>query len=542
MQINDDYPPLWVGSQQRRPPIRPTDYFDKGANRNLNATAIICGNTSYSYQEVSTASHQIAAVLSSSAGFHQEDRVAIYSPNDPRVLVCMLGIMRAGGVCVPVNARNSVSVNVDQMRHAQTTWLFYHSQFSGRIKEITAGVPTLRQCVCLDSQDGGIPSLDDFMAGGSNQEEIDWGDPCGNPDRLVMLSSTGGTTGASKAVQLTSLAWATMIEMAARYWGCADPVVCLSVAPLTHGAKWLAMLTFYLGGTNVVMASFDALEVLRAIEEYRVTHLFLPPTAFYTLLAHPEVEKFDYSSLRVFLLAGSPVSPDKLRRGIKLFGPALCESYGQAEAPMMLTWLDGQTLAAAAAGEHPERLTSCGKETYGVRVAVMDDQGRLLPPHQHGEIVARGHLVTPGYYKNPEATTEAQKYGWLHTGDIGYMDEDGYYYIVDRKKDMIITGGFNVYSAEVEAAIMELSQVRECVVIGVPDEKWGEAVKAIVAFREGQSLTESVVIEHCKARLGHVKAPKSVEIKPGLPTTSVGKVDKAALRKPHWANVARAVH
>jgi fatty-acyl-CoA synthase len=517
------------------------DYFDKGASRNPDATAIICGSTSYSYREVSTASHQIAAALWS-GGFRQEDRVAIYSPNNAQVLMCILGIMRAGGVWVPVNARNPLHVNVDYMDHTATTWLFYHSSFRGNISEITTRVPTLCHCVCLDAEDGAILALDSFMARGSGREEVEWGDPCGNPDRLVSLFPTGGTTGAAKAVQLTTLPWATTIEMGSHYWGCDGPVVCLSVAPLTHGACMVAMTAFNLGGTNVVMASFDVLEVFRNIERYGVTHLFLPPSAFYALLAHPDVEKFDYSSLRVFLLAGSPVSPDKLRRGIELFGSSLCQSYGQAEAPMMLTWLDGKTLVAAAAGEHPERLSSCGKETYGVRVAVMDEEGRLLPPRQRGEIVARGHLVTPGYYKNPEATSQAQKYGWHHTGDIGYMDEDGYFYIVDRKKDMIITGGFNVFSAEVEAALMELDEISECAVVGVPDDKFGEAIKALVVVRQGQLITEDAVIAHCKQRMGGVKGPKSVEFCSALPKTAVGKVDKAAIRKPYWVGSDRAVH
>ena len=271
---------------------------------------------------------------------------------------------------------------------------------------------------------------------------------------------------------------------------------------------------FTIGATNVIMPGFDALEVLQNIERFRVTHLFLPPTAFYGLLAHPDVRKFDYSSLRVFLLAASPVSPDKLKQGIEIFGPCMCQSYGQTEAPMLLTFLDQKTLAAAAAGDHPERLKSCGKPTSAVRLAIMDDQGRLLPPGETGEIVARGSLVTAGYYELPEATAEIRAHDWHHTGDVGYRDEDGFFYIVDRKKDMIISGGFNVYSAEVEAAIMALPQVHECAVIGVPDAKWGEAVKALVVLRAGQSLTEREILDHCKLKLGGFKSPKSVDLRP----------------------------
>jgi acyl-CoA synthetase (AMP-forming)/AMP-acid ligase II len=297
-----------------------------------------------------------------------------------------------------------------------------------------------------------------------------------------------------------------------------------------------------LGATNVIMPKFDAFEVLRNIERFRVTHLFLPPTAFYNLLSHADVEKFDYSSLRVFLLAGSPVSPDKLKRGVEVFGPCLCQSYGQTEAPMLLTFLDQKTLAAAAAGNHPERLSSCGKPTSAVRLAIMDVAGRILPPQERGEIVARGTLVCGGYYKLPEATAEIRRYGWHHTGDIGYLDEDGYVYIVDRKKDMIITGGFNVFSVEVEAAIMALAQVHECAVIGVPHDVWGEAVKAFVVLKPGERLTEDEVVRHCKAKLGGVKSPKSVEFCKEIPKTPAGKIDRKALRASYWEHAERQVH
>jgi acyl-CoA synthetase (AMP-forming)/AMP-acid ligase II len=357
------------------------------------------------------------------------------------------------------------------------------------------------------------------------------------------LVPTGGTTGPAKGVMVTNVAWGTMVELAGHYWRTGDTnPVCLSTAPLSHAAGTVAFAMFPLGATNVVLPKFDALEVLKSIERFSVTHIFLPPTAFYALLSHPDLERFNYSSLRVFLLAAAPVSPDKLKRGIEVFGPCLCQCYGQTEAPMLLTWLDQRTLAAAAAGDHPERLRSCGRPSAAVRLAVMDDEGRVLPPHQPGEIVARGSLVTLGYYKLPEATNEIRTFGWHHTGDVGYRDEFGFFYIVDRKKDMIISGGFNVYCAEVEAAVMELPEVRECAVIGVPDDKWGEAVKAIVVLRDGNAISEDLIIAHCKTRLGGVKAPKSIEFRAEIPKTAAAKTDKKALRKPYWAKAERSVN
>ena len=522
--------------------MRAIDYFEKGAQAFADRCAIIDREARFSYRELRAQTQRIASALRAS-GLRTEDRVAIYSPNDARVLFCMLGLLRARAAWVPINYRNAVDANVEYLNYVETSWLFYHSKFMGTVEDIRRRVPSLKNLVCIDVPCGGHPSLDEFMGRGTEAGEIEWGDARGNPEELVGLVPTGGTTGPAKGVRVTNLAWGTMIEMASHYWNCdgVEPV-CLSVAPLSHAAGVVAFAMFPLGATNVVMAGFDAGEVLRNIERFRVTHLFLPPTAFYALLAHPEVEKFDYSSLRMFLLAASPVSPDKLRRGVEIFGPCMCQCYGQTESPMLLTWLDQRTLAAAATGDHPERLASCGKATSAVRLAIMDGTGRLLPAKQTGEIVARGSLVTPGYYKMPEATAEIRAHGWHHTGDLGYYDEDGYFYIVDRLKDMIISGGFNVFSAEVEGAIMGLPEVYECAVIGVPDDRWGEAVKAIVVLRAGASLTETEVVAQCKAKLGVVKSPKSVAFRSEIAKTAAGKIDRKELRRPYWAGVERSVH
>jgi len=522
--------------------MRAIDYFDKGAERSSERIAVVDGDARYSYRETRIISERIARALRVGR-LEAQSCAGIYSHNHAAVLFAMLGIMRAGLAWVPINYRNALDANVEYMNYVEMACLFYHSHFRDSVAEIKARVPSLRHLVCLDTTDGTHPSLEEFMASSPGGEALDWGDEYGNLDRLVGLVPTGGTTGPAKGVCVTSLAWGTMTEMATHYWrGDTTDPICLNTAPLSHAAGVVAFTMFALGATNVIMPKFEAGAVLRNIERFRVSHLFLPPTAFYNLLAHPEVGQFDYSSLRVFLLAGSPVSPDKLKRGIEIFGPCLCQSYGQTEAPMLLTFLDAETLAAAARGDHPQRLASCGQPTSAVRLAIMNDEGRILPPGQRGEIVARGTLVSGGYYKMPEATAEIRAHGWHHTGDVGYRDEDGYVYIVDRKKDMIITGGFNVYCAEVEAAIMALPEVYECAVIGVPHDVWGESVKAVVVLREGESLNEAQIISHCKTRLGGVKAPKSVEFWREIPKTPAGKTDRKTIRQPYWEGVERQVH
>jgi acyl-CoA synthetase (AMP-forming)/AMP-acid ligase II len=522
--------------------MRAIDYFDKGAEAFPSRIAILDRTTQYSYLEAQQASQCIAKAMWT-GGLRGGERVAIFSPNDARVLLCMLGLMRAGGVWVPINYRNALDANVQFLNYSEASWLFYHSSFQEQVRQIKSLVPTLRHFVCIDAETDGDPSLETFMQCGDGAEELEWGDAQGNLERLAGLVPTGGTTGPAKGVMVTNLSWGTMTELAHQNLRCDDTdPVCLSTAPLSHAAGVVAFAMFSLGATNVVLPAFDALEVLQSIERYRVTHVFLPPTAYYAMLAHPKLGNFNYSSLRRLLIAAAPVSPDKFKKGIEVFGPCLCQCYGQTEAPMYLTFLDPATVAAAAAGDHPERLKSCGKATLAVRLAIMDDDGKILPPLKTGEIVARGALVGAGYHNLPEATAEIRTHGWHHTGDVGYRDEDGFFYIVDRMKDMIITGGFNVFSAEVEACVMELPQVRECAVIGVPDEKWGEAVKAIVALRDGEALNEAAIIAHCKTRLGGVKSPKSVEFWSEIPKTPAAKTDKRAIRKPFWEGADRSVH
>ena len=519
--------------------MRVIDFFDKAVLAQPDRVAFVSKDHNYTYRDMDALSLRIARAIVRQ-GLSDAGRIAVYAPNDVTAFACVLASFRANATWVPINARNALDANIDFMNLTECECLFYHSSFADNVREIRAQVPTLKTVICIDTDGDDAPSLTHFMPQGDGQ---DIPDVPYDAQRMATILGTGGTTGRSKGIMWNNLTWSTLIAETAITMPSERPVVHLCAAPMTHAAGILTFMLTPQCPTNVVLEKIDPLEIMETIERHRVTHVFLPPTALYAMLSHPRVREFDYSSLTHFLIAASPVSPDKLAEAVEVFGPCMCQCYGQVETPMLITYLPPAELAAAA--RQPElrhRLKSCGKPCALTRMAIMDDDGGLLPRGERGEIVARGDLVAPLYYRNPEGTAEARRFGWHHTGDVAFWDEDGYVYIVDRKKDMIITGGFNVFSAEVEDAINAHPGVENCAVIGTPDPKWGEMVTAIVVLRPGQTLSEEALIEFAKGRLGSVKAPKKIEIWTELPRSPVGKVLKTEIRKKFWANTERAVN
>ncbi|MGE3775326.1 MAG: AMP-binding protein [Gammaproteobacteria bacterium] len=519
--------------------MRVIDFFDKAVLAQPARVAFVSKTRTYTYREMEALSRRVAQAIVAT-GLSEAGRIAVYAPNDVDAFACVLATFRADATWVPINARNALDANIDFMNLTECEWLFYHSSFADNAREIRAQVPSLKHLVCIDEARDGVPSLAQFMTRG---EGVEIPDLPYDPHRMSTILGSGGTTGRSKGIMWDNLTWSTLLAETSIAMPSDRPPVHLCAAPMTHAAGILTFMLTPQCPTNVVLERIDPLEIMETIERHRVTHLFLPPTALYAMLAHPRVREFDYSSLTHFLIAASPVSPDKLAEAVEVFGPCMCQCYGQVETPMLITYLPPAEIAAAArdpALRH--RLKSCGKPCTMTLMAIMDDDGKLLPRGERGEIVARGDLVAPCYYRNPEGTAEARRYGWHHTGDVAYWDEEGYVYIIDRKKDMIITGGFNVFSAEVEAAINAHPGVENCAVIGTPDPKWGEAVTAIVVLRPGQTLTADALIEFTKDKLGSVKAPKKIEIWPELPRSPVGKVLKTEIRKQFWTGAERAVN
>ena len=515
--------------------MRLIDYFDRGADLFAARDCLHDGTRGWSYRSVRETTHRIANGLLAE-GLRHGDKVAVYSPNHAMAYAALLGIQRAGLIWAPVNARNALEENLYILDNTDVAFLFYHSSFATSLPRIREACPRIRNVICLDG-----PEFEQWLARFPDKAP-DLGDA---PEDVAILISSGGTTGRPKGVQITNRVIETMNSI---FWACMPlakpgdaPPVHLMVAPMTHAAGVCSFPMLPFGGTNIFMGTADPGAILAAIEKHRVTHIYMPPTLIYILLAHPDIGKYDYSSLRNLVYASAPMSVDKLVEAIGVFGPVLTQTYGQAEACMICTFFSPDDHVAALEGNDRHRLASCGKAVPLMRVETMDDDGNILPRGQRGEIVVRGGLVMAGYYKNPQATAEASTFGWHHTGDIGVIDEDGFVYIVDRKKDMIISGGFNVFPSEVEQVLWSHPAVQDCAVIGVPDEKWGEAVKAVVELKPGARADAGELIALAKDKLGGVKAPKSVDFIAALPRSPVGKVLKKNLREPYWAGHDRKI-
>jgi fatty-acyl-CoA synthase len=331
---------------------------------------------------------------------------------------------------------------------------------------------------------------------------------------------------------------ATMAQIMVTEWQWPDEVRHLVCTPLSHAGAAFFVPLLLRGGSMVVLPAFEAGAVLEAIERQRITTVMLVPSMIYALLDHPRFAQTDLSSLQTIFYGASPMSPTRLQEALRKLGPIFFQFYGQTECP--------QTVCVLRKEEHdPDdlaRLASCGRPVPWVRVALLDDEGNEVPKGEPGELCVRGPLVAKGYWNKPDETAQALRGGWLHTGDIAREDSRGFVAIVDREKDMIVSGGFNVFPREVEDVISTHPALAAVAVIGVPSDTWGEAVKAVVVLREGATLDVDELIALVKERKGSHHAPKSVDAVESIPLSPLGKPDKKALRARYWAGADRLVH
>ena len=511
-----------------------TDFFDRGWRAGAEATAFVTSTRTHTYAEIGELSCSVAHGLLA-MDLPAPAKAAVLSGNDPVGWACVMGVWRAGLAWVPLNPANGISDVSRLLNGFDCDVLFFHEQFAPMVEALQSELATVTRFVRFGTTGEQEPAGTDAMTLASFTAGMPVTRPAvyPDPDMVAGIMPTGGTTGAPKGVMNThrGLGVSVAHQMLGAFYPSDVRPVNLLAAPMTHTAGLTMMPCFARGGTVVVMSRPDPLGLLDAIETHRVTELFLPPTVIYRLLDLPGIEDWDYSSLRYLMYGAAPMSIEKLRRAIAVFGPVLYQGYGQTEAPSGIAFLrpEEHFIDGEVAGDF--RLSACGRPAPLIAVEILDDEGNILPPGAPGEICVRGDLVMKGYYKNPEATAAAITGGWLHTGDIGLLDDQGFLHITDRKNDVIISGGFNVYPGEVEQVIWSHPAVSECAVVGLPHEDWGEAVTAFVELSPGAEVTEEALIAYCRERLGGVRTPKQVVFIDELPRSPFGKVLKRDLRR-----------
>jgi fatty-acyl-CoA synthase len=467
-------------------------------------------------------------------GIGQGSPIAMISPNRPEVLFAMGANMLTGCRASALHPLGSLDDHAYVVEDAELETLVFDPSFAERAQQLQERCPKLKRLLSLGPCDVGEDLL--ALAGKYSPEPLV--PPEVKADDVAGLAYTGGTTGKPKGVMGTYRSGAMMTQIQLLEWDWPADTRFLICTPLSHAGAAFFIPTLMTGGALVVLPYFEPGLFLETIEKHKITATMLVPTMLYVLLDHPKLNEVDTSSLQTVYYGAAACSPTRLQEAIRRLGPIFFQYYGQAECPMAITSLRKEDHDV----DDLERLATCGRPTPWIRVALLDDDNNPVPRGEPGEICCQGPLVMAGYWKKPAETEEALRGGWLHTGDIAREDAHGFYTIVDRKKDMIVSGGFNVFPREVEDVLGTHAAVAQCAVIGVPDEKWGEAVKAIVVLRPDASVEEAELIAMVKDAKGAHYAPKTVEFAESIPISPLGKPDKKALRAIYWGDTGRQVN
>lgn len=489
--------------------------IERGARCFPERTALVTSAARLTFRGLREQVRRIAGALYAQ-GFRAGDRLALLLPNLPEYIELVHACSWLGVITVPLNTRLSPREIERVIADAAPRGLIRHSSFP----EPSARIPWQRVLdrEALDLDSGEPP------------------EPIYDPDAVLTLIYTSGTTGQPKGVMLTHGAMLATVEHVATLVDHQEGGVWLHAAPMFHVADLPLMFAApAFGAAQVTIPKFTPEGLCEVVARERVTRVVLVPTMINLLAQFPALASYDLTSLELLGYGGSPMPPELISRSRQLFpGVKLLQVYGMSEAGFLTGLMDH---------EHTEEhFKSCGRPCFGVDLRVVDESGREVEPGRAGELIVRGANVMRGYWNNPKETTLAFRGPMLRTGDVGYQDEDGYIYILDRLKDMIVTGGENVYSGEVEAVLYEHPAVREAAVFGIPDPKWGELVMAWVQRKPGEALTTDALLAHCKARLAHYKVPRRVELSDTeLPKNGSGKILKRVLRARFWTDQERAV-
>ena len=516
------------------------DMLDRATRLWGNAPALADGAVRLTYRELDDRVHRLAAALQG-LGLVHGDHIAVLSLNGFRYMEVYLAAALGGFVVAPVNTRLHPLEVEFILNDGEIKALLLGPAFVPVLQQIKGNLKRIRHFVLMAGE--AAPDLFTYEqlladADPTRLEQRPW-----REEDLVHLCYTGGTTGLPKGVMLSQRNVVANVHHAIQMAGFNERDVWLHAAPMFHLAdSWACFALTLLGAFHVFMEAFQPAQALELIQRHRVTASLWVPTMINSVLALPEARTFDLSSMRRLVYGASPMPPERLKEAIALFGDILLQAYGQTESAPFLTCTTLRATRPGGDARDIRRLASCGQEIVGVEVRVVDDADRPVRPGEVGEIVARGANVMLGYWKRPEETAAALRNGWLHTGDLATIDEENHIYIVDRAKDMIITGGENVYSTEVENALYRHPAVLEAAVIGVPDDRWGEAVKAVVVLREGSAANADALIVHCHTLIAGYKCPKTVDFADALPKSGAGKILKSQLRDPYWEGEERGVH
>lgn len=506
----------------------PIDFFWRAAQRWPERTAIDAPEGAICFAALAK---QVAAIAAGLIAIdpNPQSRVGICASNSAEHIGALLAVLACGKVWVPLNPK-STRPEIRRIIDATEPSILVMDAGCSTLLE---GAPGAR-IVCGPvgtpvAGDFPVPTISALSVQHAGAPRPSFTLP---PEATQAIKFTGGTTGPPKGVMQTYRAWMANISNQIHVWGFDEHDRYIVAAPITHGTSTYILPILAQGGCHVVLAGAGAQAVRTAFKERGGTVCFMPPTLVYMLMASPGASRADFPSLRRLIYGGAPMPSEKIREVRDFFGPVLGTTYGQTEAPQILTVMRPEDF------DDPRNWASVGRAAWFSDVAIMAPDGRLLPSGEVGEVVARGDLLMSGYWRLPEKTAETVVDGWLHTGDRGLIDERGYLFLKDRLKDMVITGGFNVYPVDVENALGQHPAVHECTVFGIPDDKWGEAVHAAVQLRPGQQATGAELIGFVRERLGPVQTPKHIHFYESLPRSPVGKVLKTAVRERAIASPA----
>lgn len=519
-------------------------YLQRSARHWANRPAVLYRDRALTYGALESRSNQLAHALMR-LGLKRGDRVAVVSPNRPEIVELECALYKVGLVKVALNARLAPAELNDALANAEPQACVAGPEHRAMADHACAALPVAPLRLAFDpAADGcaaqGWLDYEALLAAESAEHiHVDM-----QADELAVLHYTSGSTGKLKAAKQTVGNRMTSLRKVAMGRMHAQPGdVVLLCGPITHASGMFIQALLFQGSTILLLERFQPPEVLAAIERHKVTIVFLVPAMIYALLAEPSIHTRDLSSLRLLSYGAAPMSPARIREAWAAFGPVLAQGYGAGETTGGIVGLSVEDHARGISGDRPELLASCGRAFCESEVQVLDDAGQPVQGDAIGEICVRGPDVFAGYWRADDQTAlvmDAQ--GWLHTGDLARVDAEGYIFIVDRKKEMLVSGGFNVYPSEVEAVLAQHPAVYEVCVLGVPDERWGEAVKAVVVLRDGATASSDELIAFCRERLADFKRPRSVDFAASLPKNANGKLSRKDVREPYWQGHTRRVN